>query len=279
MIVDPDFCDHWKTRTLVGLLDGDEAAPIYVLRLWAHCQNRRQDTFANLPSAALKALCRFPGHANKLESSLSASGFIRRDGEDLIVCNWSEYNASLIAAWTNGARGGRPPKGQTAKKTEPETRKKPAEKPRDNPAETHGLTIREDKRRESISIISREGHGDDIVVPPALQTDAVQSAALMWFRHLESRAPDKVPEANSPQMQAFWQVANRAGPERFVRAVESAVASNWLNLRMDDEPKTIRQSGSAYGSANRAQQREQSNSDAFAALEAAYGIGGNAESA
>lgn len=110
MIIDPDFPDHWKTRTLVGLLDGDECAPVYVIRLWAHCQNRRKDTFENLTSEALKALCRFPGNANKLESSLVTSGFIRRSEGTLIVLNWAEYNSSLLAAWNNGARGGRPKK-------------------------------------------------------------------------------------------------------------------------------------------------------------------------
>ena len=110
MIVDPDFCDHWKTRMLVGLLDGDEAAPVYVLRIWAHCQHRKQGQFDKLPPEALKALCRFPGHSNKLEASLATSGFIRREGDAVVVVNWDEYNAGLIAAWNNGSKGGRPPK-------------------------------------------------------------------------------------------------------------------------------------------------------------------------
>lgn len=122
MIVDPDFCDHWKTRMLVGTLDGDECAPLYVLRLWAHCQNRRQSTFENLSPEALKALCRFPGNANKLESSLVTSGFVRRDGSVLEVVGWDEYNSSLIAAWNNGTKGGRPAKFKRS----------------DNPEETHG---------------------------------------------------------------------------------------------------------------------------------------------
>jgi hypothetical protein len=107
MIVDPDFLDHWKTRMLVGSLEGDESAPLYVLRLWAHCQNRRQDEFDNITTEALKALCHFPGQANKLESSLVTSGFVRRDGKMLVVSGWAEYNASLIAAWNNGKKGGR----------------------------------------------------------------------------------------------------------------------------------------------------------------------------
>lgn len=113
MIVDPDFPDHWKTRMLVNLLGGDEASPVYVIRLWAHCQLRRQWTFEGLTPEALKALCRFPGHANKLDSSLSTSGFVRRTGTALEVLNWGDYNASLIAAWNNGSKGGRPKRPQT----------------------------------------------------------------------------------------------------------------------------------------------------------------------
>jgi hypothetical protein len=109
MIVDPDYPDHWKTRTLVGLLGGDEAAGMYVIRLWAHCQQRRRFQFDNLSAEALKSICRFPGHANKLESSLAASGFVRRDANVLVVIGWDEYNSSLIASWENGKKGGRPP--------------------------------------------------------------------------------------------------------------------------------------------------------------------------
>lgn len=132
MIVDPDFPDHWKTRMLVGLLDGDEVAPVYVIRLWAHCQNRRQWTFTNVSAEALKALCRFPGHANKLESSLAASGFIRREADTLIVCGWDDYNASLVASWSNGRKGGRPPKPRGL----------------DNQKNNKPMGSREEKRRE-----------------------------------------------------------------------------------------------------------------------------------
>lgn len=122
MIVDPDFPDHWKTRTLVGLL-GDEVAPMYVIRLWAHCQNRRQFQFDNISCEALKALCRFPGNANKLEASLATSGFVRRDAKLLVVVGWDEYNSSLLAAWENGKKGGRPPKKPTG--SDEETQDKP----------------------------------------------------------------------------------------------------------------------------------------------------------
>ena len=65
MIVDPDFFDHWRTRMVADMLQ-DPLAPVYIMRLWAHCQNRKSDVF-DIPAAGLKALCRFPGAAQELE--------------------------------------------------------------------------------------------------------------------------------------------------------------------------------------------------------------------
>lgn len=110
MIIDPDFPDHWQTKMLIGLLGGDQVAPMYVIRLWAHCQNRRKWIFDDLPTEALKALCCFPGNANKLESSLVTSDFVRRVGKKITIVKWDVYNKSLIASWENGKKGGRNPR-------------------------------------------------------------------------------------------------------------------------------------------------------------------------
>jgi len=123
MIVDPDFPDHWKTRLLVDLLEGDEAAPMYVIRLWAHCQNRRTHEFEDLSSSALKAICRFAGDPTKFEQAMVSSGFVIRTGKDITVHEWELYTARLIAKWTNGKLGGRP------------------KKPKRNPTETHGIPM------------------------------------------------------------------------------------------------------------------------------------------
>lgn len=140
MIVDPDFPDHWKTRMLVDLLEGDEAAPVYLLRLWAHCQIRRASSFSKLPPSALKAICRYGGCPNELESALVASGYVLREGTDLVVCNWERYNAALIANWNNGKKGGRP------KKTSEDLRETHGF-PMANPASTDREPIREDRIR------------------------------------------------------------------------------------------------------------------------------------
>lgn len=110
MIIDPDFLDHWKTRVLVAELGGDEVAPCYVIRWWAHCQLRRQWVFDGLSAAAIKAICRYPGDADEFMSAMKTAGFLSVAGGRIEAVGWDEYNAALIAAWTNGKKGGRPRK-------------------------------------------------------------------------------------------------------------------------------------------------------------------------
>lgn len=129
MIIDPDFFDHWKTRYLVELLGGDEAAISYIGRLWGHCQVRRTDRFDNLPTMALKAICKYDGDPAKLESSMIAAGWIERDGATLIVSKFREYNAKLFRNWENGKKGGRPSGDDS---------EEPNEEPKGNPAKTQG---------------------------------------------------------------------------------------------------------------------------------------------
>jgi hypothetical protein len=138
MIVTPDFLDHWKTLQLADSLS-DPAAPLYVLRLWGHCQMRRKNVFEMSPSV-LKAVCHFPGDAKKFDSAMRQAGFIRRDGGNLIVHEWEVYNASLFANWRNGKKGGRPPTSKNPQETHGLAM--------DNPLETHGEPIREEKIRE-----------------------------------------------------------------------------------------------------------------------------------
>lgn len=143
MIVDPDFLDHWRTGMVVDAL-GDPMAPMYILRLWSHCQERKSDTFV-MPTRGLKAQCKFPGDAQAFEDALVEAGFLERAGETIRVCGWAEKNASLLAAWSNGSRGGRPKKTQQKPMGNPHgTQPEPSE----NQTGTHAEPIREEKRRE-----------------------------------------------------------------------------------------------------------------------------------
>lgn len=154
MIVDPDFLDHWRTRMVIDAL-GDPMAPMYILRLWAHCQERKSDVFA-MPTRGLKAQCRFGGDADAFEQALQEAGFIERDGDTIHVCGWAEKNASLLAAWENGAKGGRPRKkpngNQRVTKQEPTGNPAVTQgEPSENPSLTHAKPIREEKRRDSVA--------------------------------------------------------------------------------------------------------------------------------
>lgn len=111
MIVDPDFLSHWRTQMLIDSLGGDPCAPLYVIRIWAHCQLRKGWEF-DMPPAAVKAVCKFPGEPALLEAALEAAGYLRREGATITAVGWEVHNASLVAAWSNGKLGGRPRKTQ-----------------------------------------------------------------------------------------------------------------------------------------------------------------------
>jgi hypothetical protein len=151
MIVDPDFFDHWKTRMVVDALGGDELAPLYIMRLWSHCQTRKGEVF-DIPTSGIKAICKYAGEAKVLEDALVSADYLIREDKTVTIVGWLEKNASLVAAWSNGNLGGRPPKAKKETHGEPmENPRVTQGKPTDNPRQTHGEPIREDKSREEIT--------------------------------------------------------------------------------------------------------------------------------
>lgn len=133
MIIQPDFLDHWKTQLLIDELN-DPCAPIYLIRLWGHCQSRKTHIFDRVNDHILKSICKAPHNSKKFEKAMIDSGFIRIEGSSFVAHDWDEVNASLVTSWENGKKGGRPSKK--------------------NPRVTHGIptdnpsvTDREEKRR------------------------------------------------------------------------------------------------------------------------------------
>ncbi len=140
MIIDPDFLEHWRMRLLVDLLDGDEMAPIYMIRILSHCQNRRTTQLKPMTNPAMKALCRYAGDADKIVNALIESEFIERSGDDGFSVNkFAQHNAQLINSWANGAKGGRPKKKPSKNPT------RTLQEPTPNPREPEKR--REEKRR------------------------------------------------------------------------------------------------------------------------------------
>jgi len=70
----------------------------------------------------------------------------------------------------------------------------------------------------------------DVVIPEKLRTPEVESAAKLWWSHLRLEHPDKLPEPNSPQLQAFWNDASRMGPAVFIEAVNWSAKNHWATL-------------------------------------------------
>lgn len=162
MIVDPDMPDHWKTRMLGDLVGSEAVAICTLIRLWAHCQNRRKAEFENLSAAALKAVCRFDGDAESLESSLVECGFVERNGSTLKVIGWEDHNSKMAAAWSNGKRGGRPPKSDNPEETQQEPNGNPKEtqqKPTGNPTK-ESANPQETGRKEGVGRGRKEEEED-----------------------------------------------------------------------------------------------------------------------
>jgi hypothetical protein len=182
MIVDPDFLDHWKTRLAVDLLGGDELAPLYILRIWGHCQSRRKaDTFA-ISAPGLRALCRCASApAEALEAALIEAGFIVREGDSIRVVDWAARNAQLISAWKNGRAGGEANKGRRRNDgTEPE--------PDGDRNATHGEAIRSRSREEEDKNKDKTKAARPAPAMVALLAEGVDSqTATDWIAHRKAK--------------------------------------------------------------------------------------------
>lgn len=203
MIVDPDFLDHWRTRMVVDALGGDEMAPMYIMRLWAHCQSRKSDRHA-MPPAGLKAQCRAPHDAATFEQALIEAGFVERDGKDVVVLGWAEQNASLLAAWENGAKGGRP------KKEPKENPRVPDQEPTGNPTVTHGEpganpdeTDKSREEKNSSSLRSEEQRASRLPKPFELPDE--------WRTFCRTDRPDLDPDRTAAKFADFWHGKPGAG--------------------------------------------------------------------
>lgn len=103
MIIAPDFFEHWKTKALIELTKRPES-PLWVQRLWAHCQTRKAWEFRDLSALALKSICGVPAEITPeaWKQMLLDSRFARESGKKLIVHEWEEHNASLVQRWQSG---------------------------------------------------------------------------------------------------------------------------------------------------------------------------------
>jgi len=96
-------------------------------------------------------------------------------------------------------------------------------------ANTEPLNITEQKAsNEHLTTLLESGRttGADIE-----QREDVQKYAAEWIRHLEEKAPDKVPYVGTAHHGEFWALLHEIGPDRFVAAIRYTIRNGWLNIR------------------------------------------------
>ena len=238
MIIEPDFLDHWKTRLLMRLLD-TEAAPNYVIRLWSHCQTRKTNIFPEWSPVILSSVCRWPGDADVFWSAMLQT-FCRVEDGYLIAHQWDEVNASLIAAWSNGGKGGRPKKPTGNPRVNPESN--PV-----NPPITHGVTDREDREEKTEKTLAPKSPWEvkfGLILPEKLQTEECLAAVETWLAYKAERKSGYKRLGLSAALNAW---AKEFDAKTFPDAVSHSMANNYLGIFA---PKPGLSSGNKPGAIN-----------------------------
>jgi len=212
---------------LISELD-DKAAPLYLIALWAHCQQRRAVDFHGMALSGLKAVCRYEGEASKLRSALERCGWIELQGEAVHVRGFAELNAKLVANWENGLLGGRP---------------RVVFEPTDNPPITQlgiGLThpepSREEKSRKEKTQLGPPCPGSGVLSETdrdtAPQVPKYSEQFLTFWKHY----PD-IRKTSKRSAWKAWQAAiKRALPAVILAAVKEFAVSPWGKSRFCPGP-------------------------------------------
>jgi hypothetical protein len=221
MIIEPDFLDHWKTRLLMRLLETD-AAPNYVIRLWSHCQTRKTNIFPEWSPVILSSVCRWPGDADLFWSAMLQT-FCRVEDGHLVAHQWDEVNAGLIAAWSNGGKGGRPKKPTGNPRVNPEPNQV-------NPQLTHGVTDREDREEKTEKTLAPKSPWEvkfGLILPEKLQTDECLAAVETWLAYKAERKSGYKRLGLSAALNAW---AKEFDAKTFADAVNHSMANNYLGI-------------------------------------------------
>ena len=251
MIVQTDFLDHWKTCLLCDLLD-DKCAPLYVLRLWAHCQNRKTHIVPNGTPRIIKAICKAPQDPETFHSAMVEAGFIRADGDDIVAHDWDTVNAALIANWENGKRGGRPLK-KTHTKPMGSGRVKPSQTDKSREDETRGDKPHDMSTTETvpdpIEPLALTEHGEygncDILHKPEQAVDLkLQEHADFMRADVTSIACAICEEKTGPAMGYISKLLKEAAAnlESDTKACEifrETLFEFWSELKAGEEPRCI----------------------------------------
>jgi len=151
----------------------------------------------------------------------------------LVVCGWAEYNASLIAAWNNGKKGGR------------KTQQKPVGSKMGTQQEPVGSRVeksREEKRR--IQEPTHTGNSNSLALPPPFDSQPVLDAFTEWFAYLSKR--NKQPF--DPGLTMAKSIQFFETPQELTKSIDYAIANQYITLKnYAAEASPRNQSGDATG--------------------------------
>lgn len=106
MILEPTFLNHYKIRQLISIT-GRKDAPLAVISLWMHCQEKKAWAFKNMHPRKLAGVCSWDEDPEAWHSTLLDLEIIEIDDSgDLWVHDWAVVNRSLIQRWELGAKRG-----------------------------------------------------------------------------------------------------------------------------------------------------------------------------
>ena len=275
----PDKPEVWKMAERLAI-DAD-AVLGKLVRIWIWADQQTLDgNAASVTRALLDRCAGVTGFADAMiavgwlqatEDGVSFMHFERHNGETAKkraltrrrVERHRSCNADSVTETPIGNAAGVTKRREEKKnnKTETETR-----------ARTRGQASAESQPPAPDPVLADlDGQADPVVIPEAMQAHEVLRAARQWFRHLQTRAPERVPRADSEQLRAFWVYAGGLGPDRFLKAVAFSVARGYSNLVEEVEHDArVKQSprGAAPGVERLTpnQQRERNNRRAFEAV-------------
>jgi hypothetical protein len=227
MIIEPDFFQHWKIKTLIERTKRAES-PLWLLQFWAHCQTRKAFKFKSLPIGAFKAICGVPSDIEETEwlKILEECGLIEV-GSDSITCHdWHKHNAKLVSNWLNGKQEKRKPRVS-------QHEAKPDNKPVSLPL--IGL--------DRLDRIDRKEKNKSASLPSPVLPFESEHFKEAWGLFLKHRVELKKPLKPTATAMALKFLTDM-GEARAIACIEHTVARGWVGLR---EPETFGGQSGGHG--------------------------------
>lgn len=248
----PDKPEVWAMAERLGI-DAD-AVVGKLVRIWIWAD--QQTVNGNARSVTKALLDRCAGVTGFADAMMEAGWLVAADGGVSFV-NFDRHNGETAKKRAQTARRvqrhraqGDTPAGDTAERnarsvTSGVTKTLPEKRREDSlyisgaeSAKTEQLQITEQKAsNEHLTTLLEFGRttGADIE-----QREDVQKYAAEWIRHLEEKAPDKVPYVGTAHHGEFWALLHEIGPDRFVAAIRYTIRNGWLNIREEVKERKAR---------------------------------------